>query len=124
MLVLVVPLAGGVPASLQFIPPPGPGKKPNLPGAPVVGVFIVGDMLAGGTVYLCEGIGQASACWKATGTADVVCFGWGRVRGVATELRQRDASARLVLVPDVGKEDEAETIAREVAGQFVTMPEG
>lgn len=54
----------------------------------------------------------------------MVCFGWGRVRAVAAELRQRDASARLVLVPDVGKEDEAETIAREVAGQFVTMPEG
>lgn len=124
LVVPVLPLAGGEPASLQFIPPPGAGKKLNLPGAQVAGVFIVGDMLAGGTVFLCEGIGQAWACWTATGAAAVVCFGWGRVRSVAAELRQRDASARLVLVPDVGKEAEAETIAREVAAQFVTMPEG
>ena len=122
---LVVPvLAGGVPVSLQFIPPPGEGKKLNLPGASVAGTFIVGELVHGGTAYVCEGIGQAWACWKATGNAAVVCFGWGRVRGVASELRQRDASARLVLVPDMGKEAEAETIAREVAGEFVKMPGG
>jgi len=120
----VLPLDGGEPASLQFIPPPGAGKKLNLPGAPVAGVFIVGDLPTAGAVYLCEGIGQAWACWKATGAAAVVCFGWGRVRSVAAELRQRDPSARLVLVPDVGKEAEAETIARELAAQFVTMPDG
>ena len=33
-------------------------------------------------------------------------------------------SARLVLVPDVGKEQEAERIAREVRGLFVMLPEG
>jgi len=120
----VVPLAGAEPVSLQFIPPPGAGKKLNLPGAPVAGVFTVGDMLAGGTVCLCEGIGQAWACWKATGWPSVVCFGWGRVRGVAHEMRQRDPSARLVVVPDVGKESEAQAIATEVQGQFVAMPEG
>lgn len=124
LVVPVLPLDGGEPASLQFIPPPGAGKKLNLPGAPVAGVFIVGDLLTAGAVYLCEGIGQAWACWKATGAAAVVCFGWGRVKTVAAELRQRDPSARLVLVPDVGKEAEAETIARELAAQFVTMPEG
>jgi len=124
LVVPVLPLDGGEPASLQFIPPPGAGKKLNLPGAPVAGVFIVGDLPTAGAVYLCEGIGQAWACWKATGAAAVVCFGWGRVRSVAAELRQRDPSARLVLVPDVGKEAEAETIAREVAAQFVTMPDG
>jgi putative DNA primase/helicase len=124
LVVPVLPLAGGEPASLQFIPPPGAGKKLNLPGAKVAGVFVVGNLVAGGTAFLCEGIGQAWACWKATGAAAVVCFGWGRVHGVAIELRQRDASARLVLVPDVGKEAEAEAIAREVAAQFVTMPEG
>ena len=122
---LVVPvLAGGEPVSLQFIPPPGAGKKLNLPGAPMAGVFIVGELTTGATAYLCEGIGQAWACWKATGSAAVVCFGWGRVRAVAAELRQRDASARLVLVPDVGKEREAERIAREVGAAVVAMPEG
>ncbi len=131
---LVVPvLADGVPVSLQFVGSPeqaaawkaaGRPSKLNLPGAPVAGVFIVGDMVASGTVFVCEGIGQAWACWQATGCAAVVAFGWGRVRGVAADLRQRDASARLVLVPDVGKETEAETIAREVGALFVTMPEG
>jgi putative DNA primase/helicase len=124
LVVPVVPLAGGEPTSLQFIPPPGSGKKLNLPGVPVAGVFIVGDMATAGAVYVCEGIGQAWACWKASGCAAVVCFGWGRVRAVAAELRQRDPSARLVLVPDVGKEADAETIAREVAGSTVELPEG
>jgi putative DNA primase/helicase len=124
LVVPVLPLDGGEPVSLQFIPPPGGGKKLNLPNSQVAGVFVVGDLLAAGAVYLCEGIGQAWACWKATGAAAVVCFGWGRVRGVAAELRQGDASARLVLVPDAGKEAEAESIAREVAAQFVTMPAG
>jgi putative DNA primase/helicase len=124
LVVPVVPLAGGGPVSLQFIPPLGVGKKLNLPGAPVSGVFIVGDLLPGGVVYLCEGIGQAWACWKATGHAAVVCFGWGRVRALAAELRKRDASAELVLVPDVGKEAEAEPIAREVRGACATMPSG
>jgi hypothetical protein len=122
---LVVPvLADGAPVSLQFIPPPGAGKKLNLPGASVAGVFIVGELAQGGTAYLCEGIGQAWACWKATGAAAVVCFGWGRVRAVAAELRQRDALARLVLVPDVGKEAEAEAIARDVGAAVAAMPEG
>ena len=124
LVVPIVPLAGGEPVSLQFIPPPGVGKKLNLPGASVVGVFVVGKILPVGVVYLCEGIGQAWACWKATGHAAVVCFGWGRVRAVATELRKRDAASVLVLVPDVGKDSEAEAIAREVRGACATMPSG
>lgn len=123
---LVVPVRSldGALSTLQFIPPPGAGKKLNLPNSRIAGVFVVGEQVPGGTVYLCEGIGQAWACWKATGRAAVVCFGWGRVRGVAGELRKRDASARLVVVPDVGKEKEADTIAREVGGSFVELPEG
>lgn len=131
LVVPLQPLAGGEPHSLQFIAPPAmaatwkaagrPGKL-NLPGPLGGGVFIVGELAPAGTAYLCEGIGQAWACWKATGAAAVVCFGWGRVRAVAAELRQRDASARLVLVPDKGKEEEAETIAREVRAEFVNMP--
>ena len=112
------------PVSLQFIPPPGEGKKLNLPGASVAGVFIVGEPVPAGTAYLCEGVGQAWACWKATGHAAVCAFGWGRVRAVATELRQRDASARLVLVPDAGKEGEAERIAAELGCHVARMPDG
>ncbi|MCB2019151.1 MAG: AAA family ATPase, partial [Hydrogenophaga sp.] len=120
----VLPLAGGEPVSIQFVPPPGEGKKLNLPGASVAGVFIVGQLVQGGTAFLCEGVGQAWACWKATGAAAVVTFGWGRVRTVAAELRQRDASARLVLAPDVGKEADAERIARDVRAAVAAMPEG
>jgi len=119
--------------SLQFIAPPEVGAqwkakdktdKPNLPRAPMAGVFIVGELARGGTAYLCEGIATAWACWKATGAAAVCCFGAGRVRGVAAELRQRDAAARLVLVPDVGKEADAEKFAAEVGAAVATMPEG
>lgn len=134
LVVPVLPLAGGEPVSLQFIAPPDVGAqwkakgktdKPNLPGASMAGgAFIVGELAPGGTAYVCEGIGQAWACWKATGAAAVVTFGVGRMRAVAAELRQRDASARLVLVPDVGKESNAEAIAREVVAAVAAMPEG
>ena len=78
--------------------------------------------MPGGPAYLCEGIGTAWACWIATGAAAVVCFGAGNARKVSAALRALDPAARLVLVLDRGKEDEAETIAREVGGQFVNMP--
>ncbi|ACB34454.1 hypothetical protein Lcho_2188 [Leptothrix cholodnii SP-6] len=120
----VYPLGSDTPVSIQFIPAPGAGKKLNLPGASMDGVFIVGELRPGERVHLVEGIGQAWACWKATGVAAVVAFGWGRVAGVAAELRQRDASARLVLVPDAGKEEDAAAIAAEVGAAVVTMPAG
>jgi len=132
---LVVPVldADGLPSSLQFITPPetaerlkakGKPGKLNLPRASLNGWFTVGEMLPGGVAYLCEGIGQAWACWKATGCAAVVCFGWGRVRAVAEALRQRDPTARMVLVPDVGKEEDAEAIARAAGLLVATMPDG
>ena len=71
-----------------------------------------------------EGIGAAWSCWQATGAAAVVCFGSGRMRTVAAELRACDASARLVLVPDTGKEEQAQAIAKEVSALVVTMPTG
>src|SRR5674476_1024742 len=86
--------------SIQFMPPAG-GKKLNLPGASMGGAsFTVGELAPGGPVYLAEGIGQAWACWQATGHRAVCCFGWGNVGRVARDLRQRDEAARLVLVPD------------------------
>lgn len=124
LVVPVLPIAGGEPASLQFIPPPGTGRKLNLPDAPIAGVFVVGKLLTGGVVYVCEGIGQAWACWKATGHASVVCFGSGRMRAVAAELRMHDPTAGLVLVPDVGQELHAETIARDVQAKVAVMPDG
>ncbi|NDA37957.1 MAG: DNA primase, partial [Acidimicrobiia bacterium] len=79
---------------------------------------------SGGEVFVAEGIGTAWACWRATGKAAVVCFGWGRVRNVAKALRQQDAAARLVLVPDVGKEAQAHEIAVTVDAFVAEMPSG
>lgn len=126
LVVPVIPLAGGEPVSLQFIPPPGGGKKLNLPNALMDGIFTVGQAAAekSTTKYIVEGIGQAWACSSATGNSAVVCFGSGRMRNVAAELRQQDATVRLVVVPDVGKEAYAEAIAAEVDGQYVVMPDG
>lgn len=123
---LVVPALGpdGL-QSLQLIPPPGGGKKLNLPGAPMAGAsFTVGEVVPGGVVHVCEGIGQAWACWQATGHPAVVCFGWGNVGKVAADLRQRDASARLVVVPDVGKEESAAELAQAVGAAVAYMPQG
>jgi putative DNA primase/helicase len=136
---LVVPVirTDGTLSSLQFIAPPDvaarlkakgkPGKL-NLPGASIEGWFTVGELVPGGVAYVVEGIGAAWSCWQASSAtpnaAAVVCFGSGRVRAVAAELRARDASARLVLVPDVGKESDAAKIALDVGADVVNMPDG
>ena len=105
--------------SLQLIPPKG--EKMNLAGAPMAGAsFTVGTPGPGELLYLCEGIGQAWACWQATGRAAVCCFGWGNVGTVAKQLQGR----ALVLVPDVGKEAQAEAIARELGCSVAAMPQG
>jgi hypothetical protein len=121
---LVVPAYGpqGL-QSLQLIPPPGAGKKLNLPGAPMADAsFTVGEVVPGGLVYVCEGIGQAWACWQATGGAAVACFGWGNVARVTADLRQKDKSAQLVLVPDAGKDTDAKKIALEIGCAVAYMP--
>jgi len=130
---LVVPVQrrNGSISSLQFIASgdvaarlkaAGKPSKLNLPGASLEGAWLVGTITP--TLYLCEGIGQAWAVWKATGSGALVCFGWGRVRAVGKELREVHPKSRLVLVPDVGKEGDAEAIARELRADVAAMPEG
>ena len=122
---LVVPAYApdGTLQSAQLIPTTG--KKMNLPGSPMAGAsFTVGCIEPGGVVHIVEGVGQAWACWQASGHPAVVCFGWGNVARVAADLRQRDASARLVLVPDTGKEADADKIAQEVGAAVAYMPQG
>ena len=131
---LVVPCWDGDKlATLQFIAvgdtaarlkAAGKPTKLNLPGASVKGWHTVGELVPGGVVHVVEGIGQAWAVWQATGAAAVVCFGWGNVGRVATDLRQRDASAKLVICPDVGKEQAAADIARDVGAVVAAMPPG
>lgn len=98
--------------------------KPNLPGHRLEGWHTVGKPMPGAEVFVCEGIGTAWVCWLATGNTAVVSFGWTRVRAVTQALRQRDATARLVLVPDVGKELEAYAIARDTGSLVAAMPPG
>lgn len=132
---LVVPVVrpDGTIASLQFITveetaqslkAKGKPTKLNLPGASIDGWFTVGDMVHGGVVCLCEGIGTAWAAWMATGRAAVVCFGAGNMGKVAQALRQHDSAARLVLCPDAGQEAKAQSIAAAVGGAVAAMPEG
>ncbi len=105
---LVVPAydAEGELLSLQLIPPEG--KKMNLAGCPMAGAsHIVGT--GDGPLHVVEGIGAAWAAWQATGHRAVVAFGWGNVRRIAEQLRQKEPAAKLVLVPDVGKEQDADT---------------
>lgn len=122
---LVIPAygTGGTLQSLQLIPADGP--KMNLPGCPMAGAsFTVGTPEPGAPLYLSEGVGQAWACWQATGGAAVCAFGWGSMGTVARDLRQRDSAARLVLVPDVGKEGDADKLARELGCSVARLPEG
>lgn len=96
--------------------------KLNLPGCGMDGWFMVGSYAPGGRIFICEGIGQAWACWKSTGQAAVVAFGWGRVLNVAQQLRALHPDGRLILVPDKGKELAAADIAKELHCHFVSMP--
>ncbi|RQR95306.1 helicase [Burkholderia sp. Bp8994] len=111
--------------TVQFVPPPGQGQKLSAPGASFGsdGMFIVGEIVPDGVIYVGEGIGQAWACAKADyRAAAVVAFGAGRIGTVAKSLRERYPAARVVIVSDRGKEPEAEAIARKVGGAWVEMP--
>lgn len=119
---LVVPCWSGEHLqTLQFIPHEN-GEKKNLPGASFEdGFFTVGKITD--RAYVCEGIGQAWAINQATGASAVVCFGAGRMATVAIRLRAAYPAARLVIVPDKGKESEAVKIAATVAGEIAAMPD-
>lgn len=122
-LVLPAMTLGGELASVQLVTESG---KLFLPGRklPPDACLMLGSIEPGRAAYLVEGIGQAWSAHKATGCATVVCFGWGRVSTVAKAIREQYPSARLVLVPDAGKEGQAAEIARAVDSAFVEMPPG
>lgn len=94
---LVVPVhgPGGELQSLQCIPTHGP--KMNLPGASMAGGrFVVGTPEPGAPMYVCEGIGQAWACWQATGRAAVCCFGCQHQHQAAWHAQETGIHRRLV----------------------------
>lgn len=120
---LVVPAydAEGELQSLQLIPPEG--KKMNLAGCPMAGAsHIVGT--GDGPLYVVEGIGAAWAAWQATGRRAVVTFGAGNTRRIAEQLRQKEPAATLVLVPDAGKESDADKIAADLNAAVAKLPTG
>lgn len=122
---LVVPCyrADGTLATLQFIPA-NAGQKLSLPGHSFDdGCFTIGEVTDNAPVYVCEGLGQAWACWKATGRAAAVCFGSGRMRTVATALKEHKG-ALPVLVADVGMETKVEAISNALSSPWVRMPDG
>ncbi len=99
-------------------------NKVNLAGCPVEGWFTVGKVSPDKPMtYLVEGIGHAWAIWKSTGACAVVTFGSGNMGKVAKALRQKDEAARLVLVPDRGKEQEAQKIAADIGAAVACLPE-
>lgn len=107
--------------SLQFVPPNG-GKKLNLPGAGMAGSSLT--IGAEGPIHLAEGLATAAAIWQATGHRAVACFGWGNVAKIAAHMRQREPDAKIVICPDVGKEQDAQKIAAETRAAVAAMPEG
>jgi hypothetical protein len=120
-LVLPVRSLSGHVASLQFITA---DKKLFLPSVklPADGCFIMGKIEAG-DVYLCEGIGQAWSAHQATGKAAVVAFGWGRIATLANSIAKAYPSARVVIVPDGGKQQDALNIAKLIGCAYVPVPE-
>lgn len=123
---LVIPAHSndGTLRTIQFVSPVPGEPKLSYPGAQFSdGMFIVGDIAESDRTYIVEGIGQAWACWRATGHAAAVSFGAGRMATVAGLLRQRFPTKRPVIVPDRGKENLAADIARSVGGEWVGFPE-
>lgn len=130
-LVIPVQRPDGSISSLQFVAvgdteaqlkAAGKPTKLNLPRAALEGWYTVGTPAPGDRMFVCEGIGQAWACWQATGQAAVVSFGWGRMLTVAKALKQQHPDVRLVLVPDKGKEGKAMEHAAELACCVAPMP--
>ena len=121
---LVIPMyrPDGTLQSAQCIPATGP--KMSLPGPMENAFFTLGELKAGQPAYVCEGFASAWACWVETGHAAVVTFGVGRMGKVAGAVREACPGAVLVLVPDVGKEAEADKVALELGCAVAKMPEG
>ena len=124
---LMVPVyaASGALVSVQFIGP-NKGEKLNAPGCRMAGTFTVGAVAKGATAYIVEGIGHAWSVNAVTGCAAVVSFGAGNIEKTAAAIKA--AGAVPVIVPDRGKESQAQGIARshgyDVAPLPGDMPDG
>ena len=123
---LVIPArnADGQIQSLQFVPAPGAGRKLNLDRAKYSGCYFAVGEAGQGPVYLVEGLATAWAIHRATGSQALCCFGFPNIRNVGPVIRSRERDRRLVIVPDVGLEEQAQRIAADVGASVATMPAG
>jgi hypothetical protein len=106
---------------------PAQGKKKFATGTrpgqfPDAGFIVGGQIHDGDTIYIVEGLGQGWTAHQATRQPAAVCFGVGRMAGVAKALREHYPEAQLVMVADVGKEAQMAEIARAVNGSWVECP--
>ncbi|WON74164.1 phage/plasmid primase, P4 family [Nitrosospira sp. Is2] len=109
----------------QFIPLEGKKVYPLGTKLPAEACLVIGgELREGGTAYIVEGIGQAWTVHQATGALAVVCFGKGRMAGVAKAIHARYPNLRLIIVPDGNGQTEAAKIALAVGGVFVEVPSG
>ncbi|NJD35372.1 MAG: helicase [Betaproteobacteria bacterium] len=103
-------------AAKRFLKDTRPGQFPDA-------CFVVGGPLPdAGVIYITEGIGQGWSAHQATRLPAAVAFGVGRIAGVAAALRERFPQVQLVLVADVGKENQMAAIAHEISGAWIEPP--
>lgn len=105
--------------TIQFITD---DEKLNMRGEQGDAYFTLGNSID--VFYFCEGIGQAWAIKSVVENASaVVCFGSHRVKSVINTVRRKHPGAQLIIVPDRGKENDADKIARDIGGSYIVLPE-
>lgn len=117
---LVVPVyQGDQMISLQFISPEPGIDKLNLYRGSMKGYHAVGEVQPGTDVFIAEGIGH---CWSinaVTQAPAMVAFGAGNIeRTVRAAL---ELGANPIIVPDRGKEQEAERIASKTGVRWCRL---
>lgn len=115
--------AGGALQTWQAIS--ADGTKLTAPGTRIAGAFFVvgGPPRDGAPVYVTEGIGAAWSAHQATRAPAVATFGSGNVRGVAESIHAAHPNSQIVVVADLGREQDSEQIARAVGGSWVALPD-
>lgn len=98
---LIVPIWNNVDqlVSLQFISPSG--EKRFKSGGEIKGCsFGMGDPANSHTILLCEGFATGATLYEASGYPVVICFSAGNLMAVASSLRKKYATHRLIICAD------------------------
>lgn len=104
---LLVPLcAGGELVNLQWILPNG--KKRFLKGGQVQGAYsLIGEPVAGGRLFICEGWATGTTLYRLTGDPVACAMNAGNLRAVAESLRAAlNGSLDLVIAGDDDRQTE------------------